>query len=305
MFWFPLCAVLIWSGNAIVSKLAAGTIEPGVIAFYRWFLAWLLVTPFMARPLWRQRHQLRPHIGKLMLLALLGMVLNQSLGYYAAQSISAVNIGIHNALIPLLTVILSLLLLREPPTLGILTGSVLSIVGLIWLVSAGQPARLLAQGMGHGDALMLLAVGCYALYGVLHKRWALPLTGWQLLYLQMSAALIWLLPDFIRAGVIHSNQWQLNSQSWPLVIYAALPASLLATWLWLEGVRQLGANRTAIFMNLLPLFTAVLAVAGLGEQLHHYHIWGGGLTLLGVLLCQLWRQPIRLGTAQRTLNAGC
>ena len=288
MFWYPLLAVLIWSGNAIVCKLAAGAIEPGVIAFYRWLLAWLLVTPFMARTVWQQRQQIRPHLRRLMILALLGMLLNQSLGYYAAQSISAVNIGILNALIPLLTVLLSLWLLRDTPTLGIATGSVLSFAGLLWLVSEGQPARLLAQGVSQGDLLMMLSVFTYALYGVLLKRWSLPFSGWMMLYLQMSAALLWLLPDFLR-----SESWALTADNLPLVLYAALPASLLGTLFWLQGVRHLGANRTAIFMNLLPLFTTGIAVLWLGEQLQSYHLWGGSLTLLGVLLCQLWRQPLR------------
>ena len=288
MFWYPLLAVLIWSGNAIVCKLAAGAIEPGVIAFYRWLLAWLLVTPFMARTVWQQRQQIRPQLRRLMILALLGMMLNQSLGYYAAQSISAVNIGILNALIPLLTVLLSLWLLRDTPTLGIATGSVLSFAGLLWLVSEGQPARLLAQGISQGDLLMMLSVFTYALYGVLLKRWSLPFSGWMMLYLQMSAALLWLLPDFLR-----SESWALTADNLPLVLYAALPASLLGTLFWLQGVRHLGANRTAIFMNLLPLFTTLFAVLWLGEQLQSYHLWGGSLTLLGVLLCQLWRQPLR------------
>ena len=288
MFWYPLLAVLIWSGNAIVCKLAAGTIEPGVIAFYRWLLAWLLVTPFMARTVWQQRQQIRPHLRRLMILALLGMMLNQSLGYYAAQSISAVNIGILNALIPLLTVLLSLRLLRDTPTLGVATGSVLSFAGLLWLVGEGQPARLLAQGISQGDLLMMLSVFTYALYGVLLKRWSLPFSGWLMLYLQMSAALLWLLPDFLR-----SDSWALTADNLPLVLYAALPASLLGTLFWLQGVRHLGANRTAIFMNLLPLFTTGIAVLWLGERLQSYHLWGGSLTLLGVLLCQLWRQPLR------------
>ena len=288
MFWYPLLAVLIWSGNAIVCKLAAGTIEPGVIAFYRWLLAWLLVTPFMARTVWQQRQQIRPHLRRLMILALLGMMLNQSLGYYAAQSISAVNIGILNALIPLLTVLLSLWLLRDTPTLGVATGSVLSFAGLLWLVSEGQPARLLAQGISQGDLLMMLSVFTYALYGVLLKRWSQPFSGWLMLYLQMSAALLWLLPDFLR-----SDSWALTADNLPLVLYAALPASLLGTLFWLQGVRHLGANRTAIFMNLLPLFTTGIAVLWLGERLQSYHLWGGSLTLLGVLLCQLWRQPLR------------
>ena len=290
MFWYPLLAVLIWSGNAIVSKLAAGTIEPGVIAFYRWLLAWSLVTPFMARTVWQQRQQIRPYLRQLMILALLGMMLNQSLGYYAAQSISAVNIGILNALIPLLTVLLSLWLLRETPTLGIATGSLLSFAGLLWLVSEGNTVRLLAQGVSQGDLLMMGAVFTYALYGVLLKRWSLPFSGWMMLYLQMSAALLWLFPDFLRA-----SSWALTADNLPLVLYAALPASLLATLFWLQGVRHLGANRTAIFMNLLPLFTSAIAVLWLGEQLHGYHLWGGGLALLGVLLCQLWRQPLRSG----------
>ena len=288
MFWYPLLAVLIWSGNAIVSKLAAGAIEPGVIAFYRWLLAWLLVTPFMARTVWQQRQQIRPQLRRLMILALLGMMLNQSLGYYAAQSISAVNIGILNALIPLLTVLLSLWLLRDTPTLGVATGSVLSFAGLLWLVGEGQPARLLAQGISQGDLLMMLSVFTYALYGVLLKRWSLPFSGWLMLYLQMSAALLWLLPDFLR-----SDSWALTADNLPLVLYAALPASLLGTLFWLQGVRHLGANRTAIFMNLLPLFTTGIAVLWLGERLQSYHLWGGSLTLLGVLLCQLWRQPLR------------
>ena len=223
-----------------------------------------------------------------MILALLGMMLNQSLGYYAAQSISAVNIGILNALIPLLTVLLSLWLLRDTPTLGVATGSVLSFAGLLWLVSEGQPARLLAQGISQGDLLMMLSVFTYALYGVLLKRWSLPFSGWLMLYLQMSAALLWLLPDFLR-----SDSWALTADNLPLVLYAALPASLLGTLFWLQGVRHLGANRTAIFMNLLPLFTTGIAVLWLGERLQSYHLWGGSLTLLGVLLCQLWRQPLR------------
>lgn len=287
MFWYPLLAVLIWSGNAIVSKLAAGTIEPGAIAFYRWFIAWVLLTPFMLRPLWQQRQQIRPYMKKFMLLACLGMMLNQSLGYYAAQSISAVNIGIHNALIPLFTVVLSLFLLKETPTLGILCGSVLSFSGLLGLVSEGSPERLLQQGISSGDLLMLVAVLSYALYGVLLKRWQLPFTGWQFIYLQMSCALLWLLPDFLR-----SDNLLLSRDNLPLVLYAALPASLLATLFWLQGVRLLGANRTAIFMNLLPVFTALIAVGWLGERLHSFHLWGGGLTLLGVLLCQFWRQPL-------------
>ena len=292
MLLYPLLAVLIWSGNAIVCKLAAGALEPAVIAFYRWFLAWLVMTPFLAVTAWRQRQMLRPYLGKIFILALLGMALNQSLSYYAALTVSAINMGIDNALIPLMTIVLSVWLLREQPTPGVVVGGILSLAGLVWLLSQGRPAQLLAQGISAGDGMMLLAVFSYAVYGVLLKRWQMPLSPWMLLYLQASAGLVWLLPDFVLA-----DHWALDQHSWPLVLYAAFPASLFATFCWLRGVQVLGANRTAIFMNLLPVFTAVIAILWLGESWRSYHLWGGGMTLAGVLLCQFWRKPLRLPVA--------
>jgi drug/metabolite transporter (DMT)-like permease len=79
--WFPLGAVLIWAGNTVISKMSAGVIAPEDISFYRWVLAALLMSPFLARPTWAARAQIRPHLGKILVLALLGMVLFQSLAY--------------------------------------------------------------------------------------------------------------------------------------------------------------------------------------------------------------------------------
>ncbi|MBL8509476.1 MAG: EamA family transporter, partial [Chitinimonas sp.] len=76
---FPLLAVLIWAGNTVVNKLAAGAIYPAEIGFYRWLLAGLLFTPFMLRPVLRNWPAIRPHLGKLVVLGILGMATYQSL----------------------------------------------------------------------------------------------------------------------------------------------------------------------------------------------------------------------------------
>ncbi|CAI0704596.1 DMT family transporter [Serratia ficaria] len=284
---FPLLAVLIWSVNAVVSKLSATAIDPAAISFYRWLLALIALTPFVLPGVCRNWPMVRANWWKLMVLGLLGMVLYQSLAYYAAHSVSALFMGIIVSLIPLLTILISIVLLRIAPTVGVAIGSVLSFCGLIWLVSAGQPGLLLQHGIGKGELMMLAATASYALYGVLTKRWAIALPNWQSLYVQILFGVVLLLPNFLMAPEVG-----LNAQNIPLVLFAGIPASIVAPFLWILGVMRLGANTASIFMNLAPVFTAAIAVLFLHEQLHGYHLIGGGVTLLGVILSQRLRTPL-------------
>lgn len=287
-YLFPLIAVLIWSVNAVFSKIAAGIIDPAAISFYRWLIALLVLTPLVLPAVWRNRQKIKPLWWKLLILGLLGMVLYQSLAYYAAHSITALSMGIISALLPLLTVLLSVVVLRLPPTLGMLLGGILSFSGLIWLISQGDPQLLLQHGPGKGELMMLIASLSYAMYSVLTKYWAIPLPNWQNLYVQILFGVLLLIPNFVLTSDI-----SLNSRSIPLVIFAGIPASLIAPYLWLQGVMRLGANTASIFMNLTPLFTAGIAILFLHESMHSYHYIGGGITLAGVILTQRLRIPLK------------
>ncbi|HEJ7888173.1 TPA: DMT family transporter [Serratia liquefaciens] len=284
---FPLLAVLIWSINAVVSKLSATAIDPAAISFYRWLLALITLTPFVLPGVIRHWSAIRANWWKLLVLGMLGMVLYQSLAYYAAHSVSALFMGIIVSLIPLLTILISIALLRVAPTIGIAIGSLLSLGGLIWLVSAGNPGELLQHGIGKGELMMFAATASYALYGVLTKRWAIALPNWQSLYVQILFGVVLLLPNFLMAQDV-----SLTSQNIPLVLFAGIPASIVAPYLWIHGVMRLGANTASIFMNLAPVFTAIIAVLFLHEHLHSYHLIGGGITLLGVILSQRLRTPL-------------
>ncbi|QGU86825.1 DMT family transporter [Erwinia sorbitola] len=286
-FLFPLLAVLIWSVNAVVSKMSATAIDPAAISFYRWVIALAVLTPFALPGVLRHRQQIKQSWWKLLVLGLLGMVLYQSLAYYAAHSVSALFMGILNALIPLLTVLLSVVVMRLAPTQGILLGSILSFCGLVWLVSEGEPAQLLSHGLGKGEVMMFAASASYALYGVLTKRWAIPLPNWQSLWVQVAFGVLLLTPNFLMAPDI-----SLNAQNIPLVLFAAVPASVIAPFLWIQGVMRLGASTASIFMNLVPIFTAVIAVTFLHESLHSYHFIGGGIALAGVIIAQKLRNPL-------------
>jgi len=299
-FLFPFSCMAIWSGNAIVSKLAVGLLSPAALAWSRWMVAVIILTPFLAHRAWRDRAKLRAGFYQLAALALLGMVLNQTLGYYAAQTLGATEIGLMMGLTPLMTVLLSIWLLRERPTWGALLGGLISILGLTILLGQGDPSRLFTQGIHIGSVYMLLSAGTYALYSVLLKKWDLGLDNWSMLYGQVLCSLLFLTPFYL----LVDGQWPDGRALW-LILYAGIPTSALSPWLWMQGIALLGASRTTIFMNLLPVMTAALAISWLGETLTSYHLIGGGMTLLGVLLAQLLVQPVVLRRRARVALASC
>ncbi|WP_024303239.1 DMT family transporter [Pseudogulbenkiania sp. MAI-1] len=291
---FPLLAVLIWAANTVVSKAAATVFDPAAISFYRWLVAALVLTPFCLLPLWRQRRALIPHLPRFAVLSLLGMVLYQCLAYYAAHSTSATNMGVICALIPLLGLLLSGLVFGQRVGPSAMLGVALSLGGVLYLLGQGNPASLLASGVNLGDGLILIGSTAYALYGLLLKRWAPPFGPWLNLYMQVLLAVAMLTPLALSADSL-----AIPPQGVGLVLFAGIASSVLAAYFWMRGIARLGSQRTAIFMNLLPLFTALIASATLGEAIHAYHWLGGGLILLGVSLTQG-----AFGTVLRRMQAG-
>ncbi|MES2237669.1 MAG: DMT family transporter [Pseudomonadota bacterium] len=279
---FPLIAILIWAFNTIVSKLSAGAIDPGVISFDRWLLAGLVMTPFMAQKVWANRVTVLSHLPKIIVFSFLGMVLFQSLAYYAAASTSATNMGLIGSLMPLNTMLFSALLLKERPTTSLIVGAALSMFGILILVTKGLPFNLMNQGIAIGDGLMLIGTIAYGAYSVLLRKWAVPLPPWQMLYMQIMLAALMLLPVYLLSP--HSP---ITPENLPLVLFAGIFSSIIAGFFWMQGVVHLGANRAMLFMNLLPVFVALFAVVALNEKLHAFHIVGGLVTLSGVLLAEL------------------
>jgi len=286
-FLVPLATVLIWSGNLIVNKLSAGAIAPGAIALYRWVLALLVMTPFIAPSVWRYRREIAQVWWKLAILGLLGLAMWQGLAYFAAAFTSATNMGIFVPIVPLITLLLSALILRERPSIGALLGGIVALVGLAVLLGHGNPLKVLDLGVGLGDGLMLIACITYACYGVLLRRWTFTIPRWTALYVQASFATLFLVPSFFLGEAS-----PINGQNIWLILYAAIPASIISTYLWMQSIRLLGANRASIFMNLVPVLTASFAISFLGETLALYHIIGGALALAGVALAQTVNKPL-------------
>ena len=282
IYLLPFFTVLIWGGNSIVNKLAASTIEPSAMSFYRWLLAMAILTPFCLPSAIRQWSTVKRHLSKLAFLALLGMVLNQSLGYYAGLTTTATNMSLITSFVPLMSVFMSLPLLNKPISALSVVGGVLSLSGLAYMLGEGNPLFFLHQSVTEGDALMVMAALVYALYCVLLKRSKMPFSNWTLIYLQGVCAVFMLLPLWLTSDTLLPTEGSLS-----LIAYAGIAASLLAPWMWVKGIDAIGADSTAMFMNLLPVFSVSLAATLLGEKVHPYHLIGGLLVISGVALSQL------------------
>ncbi|EKO3487165.1 DMT family transporter [Vibrio fluvialis] len=289
IYLLPLFTVLIWGGNAIVNKIASTTIEPSAMSFYRWFLAMLLLTPFCLPSVIRQRHIIKPYLAKLAFLALLGMVLNQSLGYYAGLTTTASNMSLISSLVPLMSVFISVPLLNKRISGLSIVGGVISLSGLTFMLGQGDVLFFLNQDVTQGDGLMVLAALVYALYCVLLKRWKMPLSNWTLIYLQGVCAVVMLVPLWLTSEHILPTDGSL-----PLIAYAGIAASLLAPWMWVKAIDAIGADSTAMFMNLLPVVSVTLAAWLLDERIHVYHLIGGLMVISGVILSQMKSRRVRV-----------
>ncbi|WP_179999920.1 DMT family transporter [Acinetobacter sp. YH12239] len=277
----PVIAVLIWSLNIAITRYVAEYISPVSISFYRWIIAFLILTPFILPKVIKQRNLVRQNIVKLAVLSAFGMVLYQGLAYTAAHYTTATNMGIINAFIPIFTIFVSLMILKEFPTRFAVVGSILSFIGLIYVIGQGRLDTLMHLGGHWGDMIMIVAVFFYAFYGVFLKKWQLELPLMISLYIQIGFAVLYHLP-FV--AVLGLDAIDLNNGL--SVLYAGIFPSIIAPLVWMLAVQHLGPNRTSIFMNLMPIFTAIIAYVWLKEAWTIYHSLGGIVILIGIALAQ-------------------
>ena len=281
-YLLPLLTVIIWGGNSIINKMAASAIEPSAMSFYRWAFAMLLLTPFCLPSIIKSRHVIRPYLSKLAFLALLGMVINQSLGYYAGLTTTASNMSLIISLVPLISVFLSVPLLGKRISALSIVGAVISLAGLTFMLGHGDVTFFLHQPITQGDGLMVIAAITYAAYCVLLKRWKMPITNWQMIYMQGMFAVAMLMPLWLT-----SDNLLPPKESILLIMYASIAASIAAPWMWVKAIDVIGAESSAMFMNLMPVVAVSLAAVLLGEKIESYHLMGGLMVISGVILAQI------------------
>lgn len=277
-------ATLSWSGNAVVGRALAGTVPPFGLSFMRWSIAFLAVLPFAAGEIVEKRAVILRRWRFLLLIALLGLTLCNSLGYVGLQWTTALNSGLINSAGPMLTLLAAFLIERERPAPRQLLGLVVSLAGVLVIVLQGDPGALLHLRVNRGDVTLLIGVATWSAYTVLLPRAPQELSPVGLLAVLFGIGAATVLPLHLVESWLLGRPLPATGPAAMGYLYVGLFPAVIAFFGWNRGVGAIGAHRASLFSYLMPLFSAGLAYAFLGEAIAPFHLAGGALILLGIFL---------------------
>lgn len=277
---------LFWAINAILARSYMPEVAPIAMNLFRWFGVFILLTPFCLPRVIKNWAMIRPHLLALTGLAILSIVFYNSLLYLAANFTTVVNITLINTLIPIATLLMAWRVLGNRPRLMQFLGMVISILGVLLILTKGQLLHLLSLKFSQGDLLMVAAVVVWALFTVLLKKLSLKLSSINVLYLLIMLGLPFLMVAYAIEAVFF--KFYLPSfEHISLFAYLWVFPSILAYIFWTNGVLRLGAESASLSITLMPLFGAVLAIVFLDESIFWFHIAGGVCSLSGMLFALL------------------
>lgn len=274
---------LLWSSNFILGRAVREEVSPATLNFLRWAIALAVLVPLTLRDLRAHRAALARSWKLVALLGLTGIAAFQTLGYVALQTTTALNAILLLSLAPLAIVALSWLALGERVTRNQALGMAASLAGAMVLILHGELATLLELRFNPGDLWMLLAVLLWAVYSVLLRRRPGSVPPLSLHTASVTAGTLCMLPAF-GWEVAHGGGVPASASAWGAVVFIGVFSSALAHALWVRGVAAIGPNRAGVFIHLMPLFGAALAMTFLGERLGAYHVVGAALVLSGIAL---------------------
>jgi drug/metabolite transporter (DMT)-like permease len=276
-------ASLFWAGNWVVGRMLRDTFEPVTLNFLRWSGAAIVLAPFAWRGALESRAAIRRSVGVLALLALTGVALFQSLIYLGLRTTTAVNAVLLNSSAPLFMLMCSWAIERERGSRRQVVGMLISLAGILAILSRGEVASLLSLDLHAGDAWILLAMPVWGVYSVLLKRRPPQIGGGVFLFL-ISVIGVLLLAPFAALEALRAPPHWPGAPAAAAVLYTSLAASVGAFICWNRGVAIVGPNTAGFTLHLLPAFGTLLAIVFLGESFHAFHAVGITVILLGVIV---------------------
>jgi drug/metabolite transporter (DMT)-like permease len=278
-----ILAVLFWSGNFIVGRGIHNEIPPMALAFWRWAIALLIIFPFSLGPILRQKDLIGRNWKLLTLLAILSVSNFSMLIYMALKSSTVTNAVLINSMTPIFIVMVSWMGFKERITLRQGVGIVISLTGLMFILTQGSPSTLIAVRFGKGDMWTISAGISWALYSALLRKCPVEFDPVGFLGTTIIIGVFFISPFYIwEIGT--GKTMSFTPASMGSIIYVALFASVLAYIFWNKAVHTIGANKTGIFIHLMPVFSILLAMIFLDEKLRGYHIMGSILIFSGIFL---------------------
>jgi len=275
---------LCWGGNAIFGRLAVGELSPMALVSLRWLGASMLLAIFAHNHLRRDWRILRPRLIFVSAMGVLGFTAFNALFYVAAHYTTAVNIGIIQGAMPMFVLVGAFAAYRTRVSALQVAGVACTMSGVVIVGSGGDPARLVVLAVNPGDLLMVAACVLYAGYTVGLRRRP-QVSSLSLLAVLSAAAFVTSLPLTLTEAALGLFQWP-TVTGWIIAAAVTLFPSFVAQLFFIQGVTLIGPGRAGIFINLVPVFASVLAVAFLKEPFEAFHALALGLVLGGIWLSE-------------------
>ncbi|HEX4852053.1 MAG TPA: DMT family transporter [Puia sp.] len=279
---------LIWSGNYVVARGIYKQLPPVSLAFYRWSLASVCIAPLAWRKFLQERAAILNSKSYLFWTALTGITIFNTFIYIAGHYTSAINLAlIGTTSAPVFAAFLAAIFLHEKMSLLRITGMAICILGILYLLSSGSWQKLANFHFGKGDLLILISAFSFAIYNTLVRKKPAAISPIVFLFVVFFAGTFFLSPFYLYEWV-HEPAVHWNVNVVLIIFYLGIGNSIIAFFCWNASIEKLGASGTALFANLIPVFSTIEAVLFLGEGFSTVHLISGILVIAGLVIANLY-----------------
>ncbi len=283
-YFFLFLAVFFWAGNFIVGKVASYyEIPPFSLNFYRWFFAWLILAPFTIPEIIKKKDYIKKNFKFYALLGITSVTIFNSIVYYSLNFTQVISGVLMISTIPVMIMFISSILKIEKTNLFQILGVIFSFTGVILIITKADVEILKSLNFNKGDLTMVIAMISWATYSALLKKKKHQLTQLTLLEVIISFGLLFLIPVYLieyKAGYFI----QLNKPFIFVLTYVVLFPGLASFICWIKGISLIGPNRSSVFLHLMPILSAIMAMVIFNEKFMIYHVLGAIFILTGIIL---------------------
>ena len=281
---FLLLTVTFWAGNFIVGKFASiYEVPPFSLNFYRWFFAWLILAPFTLPEIIKKKKYIFENYKLFIILGVTSITIFNSIVYYSLNFTQVISGVLMISTIPVMIMFFSSVLKIEKTNFFQIIGVILSFIGVIIIITKANFQILKNLDFNKGDITMVIAMFSWALYSSLLKRQKYEISQISLLQVLITFGLIFLIPVYF---IEYQVGFRINVDK-PFILilsYVVLFPGLASFILWIKGISLIGANRSGVFLHLMPILSAIMAMIIFNEKFMFYHMLGAIFILIGILL---------------------
>ena len=284
-YLFLIIATALWGGNIVAAKIAnIITLEPIKLSFYRNIVVIVILLPFIINKIKIIFEIFKINWKIICILSIFGVSIFNSFMNIALTSSSVISSSLMPSFAPSLIIIFSLIFFNSKISYLQCIGVFVSFIGFLNIIIRGNILNLGSLDFVIGDIWMLGCVGCWAFYSVMLKKMPKEIDNISFLFLIFFIGNIFVLPFYIFESSVNNSFFLNEKYSFLLVLYVGIGPALISFLLWIKSIKIIGASKSGLFLNLIPIFSSLISIIFLNEIIKLFHIVGALLIFLGIYI---------------------